>query len=343
MQLDRHSLMRTSCLLVFIAVLTTSLQHWVGSATLYSDTLAAMRQETHDIIVRREAQTPDSNLLELGSYGNECRIVIPWLVEGLARFAGNRSSDIPAIYYYVDYICLYLSFLLFWLYLRHWFDELRSLLGLAYVAVALITTYSEHFFHPWDRPTFVLWIAMAMLVREDRLWAYLAVLALTLCTKFTAVLFPGFYALVKGLGWAQIRRPRFYLSLLAQGMVIVACYAFLNHFAFISGSALATSYFDKAQKVIAENWKIIAAYKFAHPVFLLIACPLMLIPFGWPDLDHYMRSCVKFAILFLLIHFLISFFVESRAQAGVLIFLMPPALRGLDALLGDESRIEPRA
>ncbi len=337
----RNSPVGAFCLLVFIAVLVTTLQHWVGKETLYSATFASMRQETHDFLVGRRQQTNDSNLTELGSFGNERRVVIPWLVEVVSRLTGNRESSIPAIYYYTDYVCLYASLLLFWFYLRHWFDELHSLLGLTFVAVALITTFHEHFFHPWDRPTFLLWIVMAMLVRNNRLFLYLPILALTLCTKFTAVLFPAFYAMIRIERGRDLLKPSIYAPILAQIAVVAGCHLFLDRVAFTTGARLADSYIGLAKDVITENLHDFAIYKLAHPAVLMLSCPLLLIPFGWRQLDHYMRSSVRFAVILLLIHMAITYFSESRALAGALIFLVPPALSSLDSILPGRSNAEP--
>jgi hypothetical protein len=319
-------------LLAFIAVLTTSLQHWVGQSTIYSEKYASIRPKVHDLLVRRTGETADNNLRDLESFGNERRVVIPWIAEGLVRLVGNRETSLPAIYYYMDYLFLYLSFLAFWFYLRRWFDQVYCLLGLSFLAVVFITTYHLHFFHPWDRPTFLLWIILAMLVRDDRMLIYLPVLALTLCTKFTACLFPVFYLMVNAKrGWLSLNR-RVWSMVAVQAGVILACNFLLNYLSITPAEKLVGTYLSLMEDIFRMDLYFFSLYMFAHPAFLMFICPVFLIPWRWKELDHFMRSSALFGGGVLLVHLCFSYFVESRALAVALVFLIPPAMRSLEKM-----------
>ncbi len=329
---------RGLALLIYIAVLTTTLQHWVGQSTLYSAENAAIRLKVHDLLVRRSAETPTTNLSTLESYGNERRVVIPWLAESITRIVGRRETTLPAVYYYLDYAFLYLSFLLFWFYLRRWFGGVDCLLGLSFLAVAMITTYHVHFFHPWDRATFLLWLILTMLVRDDRMAAYLPVLALALCTKFTAVLFPLFYLLLRLKDRSPLRDRRTWLMLGAQMVVIFLCNALLNYVSFVPASRLADSYLALTRNIMRMDAYFAVQLRFAHPAFLMFVCPAMLITWRWKHLNDFMRRSSLFGAFVLVVHFAFSYFVESRAQAVALIFLIPPALSSLKTVFTAEGR-----
>ncbi len=324
-------------LCLFVFGLTSTLEHWVGDATLYSQ--RAMRSYTHDLVIGKQSLPPGRTLGTIGAQGTNRRVLIPWLAEFIANRLGGGHDRVLAVYYYIDWISLYSSFLLFWIYLRRWFDPLICLVGMTYLAVALVTTYQGFFFHPWDRPLFLLWLLMAIFIRDGHSISYLVTFLLSLLTKFTAAILPLLYVLVHFGDVYGSRRRRIVLVLAAQAVLVVGCYIWLNR---VSGSGLdVQAYAATLGGLIKDNWKVIETEKLTHPASLMFLCPLLVIPAGWNLTDRFMRCSVYFAAIFLGIHFVGSVFTETRAMTASLIFLLPAALKGLTSWQASFSKPRP--
>jgi hypothetical protein len=319
-------LYRSLVLLLFIFVLTSTLQQWIGGLTVYSQAQRSIRTYIHDILVGKQFLPPGKSLNDVGAQGTDRRILIPRLAEYIANLFGGGHDRVLAAYYDIDWVSLFLSFLFFWLYLRRWFEPMTTLLGVTYLAFTFVTTYHGYYFHPWDRPLFFLWLLMAFFIRDGRTIPYLLTLFISLLTKFTAVIFPLLYALFHFEDFSGGRRRRFLTVMSVQIAIVFGSYYLLNR---ISGYGIDfPGYAGTFGEFIQRNWPLLLSEKLAHPAPLMFLCPLLLVPLRWRELDRFMRSSVVFALVFLAIHFVGSLFHETRAMTPALIFLLPPALTG---------------
>ena len=187
------ALMRPALLTGLCLLITITVQHYMGDRTIYALELVPARMEAHEMILRNELVGAESWNAR-GANGTNVRVATVWAAEQLsARF----GIDVPSVYKLIDMASLFATTMLLFFFLRHWFSEQYCLLALMFVGCILPLTLLLHSFHPWDRPSLLVWLLAIWAIRDERLIAATLLMALAVLIKYDAVLLPGLYLLYR--------------------------------------------------------------------------------------------------------------------------------------------------
>lgn len=322
---DVSGLAAIGLLLCFTLFAALGLQRWVGGSTVYSPELEDKRAVLHAAIV--QDRPPEGSTWEsLGARNTNTRIASVWLAEAVQRATGAKLSK---VYWLIDTVFLWATLVLLFALLAHWMDPIYSLVGLLYFVSILPLTYLFYYFHPWDRMSQFFWVLLFLFVKTARMSAFVLALAGSMLTKYDTVLAPALYWL------ANVTRSSFW------GVSLRATLLFGLSFAILGGLAMtfphgASSPPDMSSAIaqVARNLDEIRKLGVTYPPLLVHLLPLTLAVIGWPQADQAARAGVVFGLGCLVpIWFLQSNFVEVRAQAPLIVLLLPAALLGLQRVV----------
>lgn len=307
---------------LFALVSTLVLQEWVGEATLYADGLAGKRLDLHRAILENEPPGGGA-WSDTGAKGTQLRVATVYLAEGISRL----GPSVLDAYRVIDTVSLFAALLLLMLFLRGFTDRRGTALATLYVVAVLPLTYLLHYFHPWDRPSLVLWLGFLILLRRCRIgWAVL-LLVISVPVKFDTLFLPLL------VGWVLLERTSRARALLVTAVLLALMW---GEFAVLR-AWLGDGWESRAiADYLAMNLKALARWHVAHPVVLAFALPLGLAARGWRGADRFARGCALLAVLYLGIYFVRATFAEVRALVPMLVLLLPAALTGLRELLGED-------
>ena len=301
------------------------LQRWIGGSTVYSPELEDKRGELHAAIVHN--RPPEGRTWEsLGARNTNTRIASVWLAEALQRATGAKLSK---VYWLIDTVFLWATLVLLFALLAHWVDPIYSLVGLLYFVSILPLTYLFYYFHPWDRMSQFFWVLLFLFVKTGRMGGFVLVLAGSMLTKYDTVLAPALYWL------ANVTRSSFWRASLRATLLFVLSFAILAGLAMTFPNG-ASSPPDMASTIalVAGNLDDIRKWGVTYPPLLVHLLPVTLAVIGWPKADQAARAGAVFGVGCLVpIWFLQSNFIEVRAQAPLIVLLLPAALIGLQRLV----------
>lgn len=296
---------------------------WVGGLTIYSRELEASRLFMHKAVL--ENRLPEGRTWE--SYGANAlniRIAVPYAVDAIHRMTG---VGVLVIYQLVDLLCIFVFLNLHFFYLRHWFGSTYCLIATLFMAALLPLTYLFHAFQGWDRPSCVLWILLLILLRDRRLLVFTMVLALSVFVKFDTILLPLLYWL------CRVTPARFWrTSLEAAGLFALTFGLYYGLQQLLPGGVEPRSY----SGYIAGNTTSLLENHIASPPLLMFLIPVLLAALGWKDGDRFQRSAALFALPMTVILYVMTNFIEVRAEMPVLFLLSPLALSGLRRVMPAE-------
>jgi hypothetical protein len=267
-----------------------------------------------------------------GARNTNIRIGIVFLAEAIHRM--TRVS-ISGTYWFIDTSALWLALVLLFVYLKEWFDSSYSTIGLLYFISILPLTYFLHYFHPWDRPSLVLWILIAFLVKRNWMLPLALSVSAAMLVKYDSVVAPGLYwlAWIGRNNFWRITARTFLLMILSFGMLVGLMMAFPGGSSGITGHDLLAQ--------IARNFRTFLSMRTSYPPLLAHLIPTVLALYGWRQADRVARAGVLFGLLVLVPSWLIaSNFEEVRAEVALTILLLPAALIGLRRLLGDARTVD---
>jgi hypothetical protein len=182
-----------------------------------------------------------------------------------------------------------------------------------------------HTFHPWDRPALLLWMVMILLVLSGRLALFLATYLGAVAVKYDAVVAPGLYWLLAVRRGAVWRPTAITIALMAAGF---ALYALL--LALFPGGLDEK---DIAMQV-EHNLTEMRQMNVWHPALLVHGSLGCLCAIGWARASREQRVLASFGLLMLIPHFVLTNFVEVRAQMATALLMLPGAVRGIQVALG---------
>ena len=320
MSSSRHRLMRWIALFTFSAIITLTMQTWVGATTIYSEELQPRRERLHELILHNAPPSTEDWVL-LGANSTNIRIGAVYLAEAVHQVTG---LTLARSYRLIDTVALFIAIPLLLRFCLRYAPLDRALLATLYVTSILPLTYVLHYFHPWDRIMLIFWIIMIELVQNDRRWLLAAALVASMVVKFDALFLPALYFLV------HARRQ----TLLPVAVRTAALFAvtFGSYFAlralFPGGSQV-----GHVSLQVSINLDEIGMYNISYPPMLGFAVPVFLTAVGWRSATRFARACVVFALGLSVIYFLNSNFAELRAMMPVMLLLIPCALTGLSVLM----------
>jgi len=317
-------------------VIAVTLQAWVGPLTIYHSDLTEKREIMHDAILANDP--PPGGWHAMGANGINIRIVAPNLAE-----LAHRVTKIPLsrVYQIVETIALFSALLLLFPLLRRWLPPEYCVIGVLYVGVCLVLTYFLHFFHPEDRLSLVAWISLLLLLRGGRMLLFTACMLIGIAIKWDMVLAPALYWLntVTRTSW---RRPT---------AVTILLFAISFGFAGLLRLVIFPGGFDKYDELgivsqvihqIAYNLGVMLDYHIAYPPLLVFAIPTILAVRGLRGAPRFVIASFAFGFLLAVPFFVLSNFIEVRAQMASLVMIAPAALLGLESLLAKRRADIPR-
>jgi len=311
---------RPIALALLCGVITLVVQHYVGDLTIYRADAAATRLTMHEAILSN-TPPPGGGWGAVGANATNVRVLVVYAAEALAAAAG--ASPLAA-YKLIDVASLFATLLLLFAFLRRWFDDEYCLIAVLFTGCVLPLTLLLHVFHPWDRPSALVWLLMLFALRDDRPVALAALLVVAVAIKYDAVVLPGLYFLcrVSAANWRRTAAATAALFVVSFGT-----YAALR-LALPGG-------FEERDIVsqMLKNLNQIIDLRNPHPSLLGFALPLLLAAVGFRASDRFMRAAAAFGVLMFLPFFLSTNFNEFRAHMPMFILLLPAALAGLQCLV----------
>jgi len=291
---------------------------FVGRGTIYQARFEPLRAAAHGYILNNEA--PPGGWASAGGNGTNLRIGVVYLAEGIVKATG---ADGYHVYLAIDLVGLFFALLALYGFLSRWFEPETCLLAVLYLGCVLPMTYAFHYFHPWDRVSLLLWISVIWAIAADRVWVAAAFLSVAVVVKYDALALPGLYL------FAHATRRNLPETLAKTG-VLTACalavFALLLHF--IPGGFEPK---DHTRQVVSNLGDLISHFP-SHPPLLAFGLPLALAAFGAKSAGRFAKGAALFGVLMLVPHFVLTEFVEVRAQLGIFVLLCPAALYGLHRL-----------
>jgi hypothetical protein len=303
--------------MLLAAVLTLVVQKWVGDVTIYRPELAERRQLLHEAILHNQIPEGFASWTELGANDDNVRIGTVYFAEWLHRAMG---VSVLKTYKALDTLALFVGLLLLFAYLLQTNQPPYALVGLLYVAAILPLTYFIGYFHPWDRVSLACWIALLMLLRQQRLIAFAVLLAVTVPIKYDTILLPGLYflATVNRSNWRLISFRTALLFALSFGIWVGLRFALPGGF--------------EERHLVAQLRSNLHDFReawYAYPPLLALALPIALALGGLRKSERFARASVVFGLLLLVPFFTRSNFIEIRAELPVLLLILPSALTAL--------------
>jgi hypothetical protein len=301
---------------VLAAVFTLGYQWWVGTATIYDPAWVGRRTAMHYALMINRAPA-GRTWTDIGANSVNIRVGVVYAAELVHRVL---HISIWSSYFVLETFFLWCTFPLLYLIFRWWFPPAWSLVGLLFYTAVLPHTYFFYHFHPWDRPSLFLWLALVMLLRANRLFLMAVVLAIAVVVKYDVVLFPGLYwlARVDRKNWRAVTGWTVVLFAVSFGTYYALRWAIPGGFAER----------HVGEQIITNLASMRQLYVFYPP--LLVFGPTFVLAFvGARHGDRLMRAMALFGVLLLVPLFLAANFNEVRAQMPMFVLLLPAAIAGL--------------
>lgn len=325
MQPFQMKIVKVLLLIALSYVITTTFQKWIGDMTIYSPAKEAARMDKHLKIVNN---APSEGKLIVGKQSiarTKSRVFTVYLADMLSALTG---MSVHRIYRLIDTICLNLIFISLFMYLRKWFNEAYCLIGILYLGCILVLTYLFHVFHPWDRISLLSWIVLLLLLRHNKPVLFAVALAVSMTIKYDVILLPALYwmVMVTRENWKKTTLITCGLFAVSFGTYHILKTAFPASQSITSPSStlnnillhLKTTHHD----IISRNIR-------SYPPFLVFFLPVILSFYRLKSRDRFVVSSAVFGFVLLIIFYLMTNFIEVRAELPALLLLLPAALMSL--------------
>ena len=318
-----------SYILLLGIVLTITLQVFIGKPVLYNLRQGYWKDSSiklHNGILTN--QLPEGTTWEsLGANTTNLRVGVVFFAELLHRVS---HKSIFSIYYWIDNIALVLNFILIFIVLSFVVNVEWALIGSLFFYFCQITTYFNHYFHPWDRISLSFWILLLGLIYKSTHHNLNRIIFLVflmgLFVKYDLIIISGVVTL-----FFMFTQPRTKKVFLGPVMFIVGFTSLLIFTKFRPGGdplSLTTLsiYNPVIRLVINGNISYIKQYGFSYPPFLVFIFPLLGGLLGFKKMEVFSKACFIIGALALPCYFMTSWFHETRAEMPLLLLLLPGSL-----------------
>ena len=311
--------------------LTATLQFYVGKPSLYGPRQSYWGESTlklHSAILTNKLQKGDT-WTSLGANSTNLRVGVVYLAEWLHRFSGK---SLFSIYFWIDNAALTINFVFLFYFLLLFFSAEWALSGTLFFYASQITTYFNHYFHPWDRLSLSFWImvlALGYVAKKAQDYLILSsIFFLGIFIKFDLVCATG--VLFVFCWFAPGMRPKALipLFLFLVGFGILSFLAYLRP----GGSPLDFTSLSLYKQIILGNLAYIKEYGFIYPPNLVFTLPLVIGLFGLKQMNLFARICFLLGTLALPAYFISSWFHETRAEMPYFLLMLPGTIVGLKTI-----------
>lgn len=327
-------------LVVFTGIITTiTLQTYIGKPNLYTFRQNYFKDSTLNmhsaILTNRPPQ--GTTWLSLQANGTNMRFGVVFLAEFLHRIS---HKSLLSIYYWLDNAALILNFVLLFLFLNLFITADWALAGAVFFYSLQVTTYMNHYFHPWDRISLSFWLVMLSIIYNYKTkipaWIPLNVFLLGMCVKYDLIVISLVATAFFFLGKAPLRK--FWIAP-AMFLLGVGFFLLMNYLR-SGGIPLSQSGLSLFKELIKGNLGFIRAYGFSYPPFLVFSLPIVFGVFGWRVTNLFGKVCFVTGILGLIGYFFASWFHETRAEMPYLLLIFPCALQGMKSIFSNSDVLE---
>ncbi|MBM3523749.1 MAG: hypothetical protein FJX57_12385 [Alphaproteobacteria bacterium] len=303
---------------LFVAVINTV---YVGNNTIYASGLAEKRRKAHHAILTNTP--PKGGWDAQGANGVNIRVGVVYAAEFTSRSTG---IDVLKVYKLLDFATLFALVIGFAAFLGRRCGPTMALAGTLYLAAILPLTYEFHAFHPWDKPSWLLWLVGIWACAERRLAIVALATIVGVVVKYDILTLPLLYVLAWTTRTERVRPILEGGTVLAAGLLVFVA---LNHL--LPGGHAPRDAAATAMRNLAD----LARSHITYAPLLAFTLPLLLAAIGWPKGDRFARAAFITALLTALPLFLLTNFREVRAEIMLLLLMAPLSLAGL-------ARITPR-
>jgi len=319
-------------LVAFAFVITMVLQGWVGRHTIYEDSLNELRLEFHNAILEDKLPEWYPAWATPGSNATTARVFVVFLADLIHQITG---LDLNRIYWLIDSTCLFAIIIALLTYLKKWFDNLYCTIGVLYFCSILPLTYFLYDFHPWDRLSLLVWIFLLYLIREEKIVAFVGVLAISITIKADTVLLPGLYFLyrISREHWQKTSVTTLFMFTVSFGVYFLLLY--------MRPGGTDSGIYEQVLIQVKRNFGDMLGYHLKYPPFLGLSIPVLLAFLGLrsKEKDRFALACTIFAFALVVPSFLFARFVEFRLLMPVLVLMLPSSLLGLKLILQPKTKI----
>lgn len=253
-----------------------------------------------------------------------CRILIPYTV-----YFFHKISHIPLNYTYASFrfFLFFLSFVLFHIYLKKWFDNKLAMIGTLSLIASLPLILTNWYCIPTDMPELITFILGAMWIRDNKyknLFILIPIATLNRETTIALVLLYFLNSIGKEKSYILVRRTIVYFLLwLIPYVSLVSIFGFMTW---------PTPFFNLIHNCKGLLQIFTRPNPYNHYYFLLYLCGFYwILAFG--DF-HRKDAFLKRSVIVMALHFLYAFFRagainEVRIFIPFYVFVIPLGLFSL--------------
>lgn len=312
-------------------VITTTLQTYIGKPFLYSVRQGYWKESTLNLHKAILSNHPPAGTtwVSLGANGTNTRFAVVFLAECLHRLT---HKSLFSIYYWFDNAALTLNFVLLFLFLSLFVTADWALSGTIFFYFLQITTYLNHYFHPWDRISLSFWLIMLAFIYKNKPrtfgLTFLATFFLGLCVKYDLIIVS---VVTSVFYYFRKNNPR---QLVAGPLLFCLGFGFLSFLGHWRSGGVPLSPFDLSlySTLLKGNFDYIKNFGLAYPPFLVFFLPMVCAVLGWKAADLFPRVCFCIGAIGLFGYFFTSWFHETRAEMPFLLLIFPASLQGMKHL-----------
>jgi hypothetical protein len=307
---------RALVLTIIVTIAAIICIKWVGDVTVYSEDKLEMRAAAHDAILRNEPPYGGS-WSDVGMNSTNVRLLMVLLADCISTSSGLSLNK---TYRALDLFFLIAALLTVYGMLRTWFSPEYCLLGLLLLAMLMPMSMFFGAFHPWDKPSVLLWAIMVHAAASGRFSVFCAALFAAVLVKFDSVTAVAIWPMAQ---WTQESRTRTLWRTGAAGAI--ACLTMAALMISIPGGMESRSILS----MLKDNVQVLIDLGVFYPPLLAHGLLIMLGCIGWKQADVRAKGLWLAGILLLVPHAAFTHFAEVRAQIGNIICMLPLAVFGL--------------
>lgn len=320
-------------------VVTITLQNFVGKPNLYEPRKGYWRENTlklHSAILTNHLPS-GTTWLSLGANSTNLRVGSVFLAEWLHRKTGK---SLFSIYYWMDNAALATNFFLLFLFFELFVSSAWALFGATLFYFFQITTYFNHYFHPWDRISLIFWIVLLALIFKGKTLSHNILTWLVFCVgiffKFDLIIVTGVATVFSFSRDSHLSKKFLGPAMFVAGLLLLSVFSRYRP----GGSPLDFRDIELYKTIIRGNLSVLINNGFTWPPFLMFCIPIVGGLLGWKKMDPFSKTAFSFGLLALPIYFVSSWFHETRAEVPFLLMMMPGALVGLSLLFPEKREFQ---
>ena len=262
----------------------------------------------------------------VGANGTNIRVAVVAVAERVRIATG---LGLVRVYRLMDFVFLFSALIVIYCLLRKWNTVAGAMLGILLFSLYLPATMLFFYFHPWDRPSLLLWAICVLFAVNNKFGWFLLFFAIGIVVKFDSVIGLILYPVVN---WINQPKPLLIRKSFAAAIVAVTTIVVLV--VMIPGGFDGTN----RQMLLSNNIHEMLSFGLFYPPVLVYGLLFGACLVGWKSSGWQMRALFMCGVAMLLPHILFTNFIEVRAQVGPILCMLPLAVHGFGSDLTTVAR-----